>query len=92
MRKKIRLRKIIAKRTNDPGEIVRLLVEAEKIDFPERIYNLANDVFSTIEENLPHHATKDTAAAYLLKLAFILNREGQLELAPPKPPKAPRSA
>ena len=89
MRKKMRYRKIIAQKTNDPSEIVRLLQESEAIIFPERLYNLATDILLTVEENLPAHVSKDIVASYLLRAAFILNRDGQLVLEPPKPPKTP---
>lgn len=78
MRKRIKLNQIIAERTNDPSEIVRMIDEAEKIDLPNELYALATDISRTVKSNIPKLTMEATVAGYLLRLAYVLNREGRL--------------
>ena len=87
MKTKILKRNIKAYHTNDPGEILRLITAAEAITLPDMLYNLGADVIATVKANVPEREANDTAAVYLLRVAYILNQEGRLIEAPQKPPK-----
>ena len=77
--------KVIATQSKDPAEILRLVEAAGKIDLSPKVYNLARDVFDTIAANAPQGGfDKATTAGFLMRLAFVLNGEARLELAPHK--------
>lgn len=79
---------IQANRTGDAAEVLRLLQEADKITLPDQTYRLAYDITKTVQANVRDRDEDATAGVYLLKIAYILNREGRLNLAPPKSKKA----
>lgn len=87
MKTKMMHKTIHAHRTGDPAEVLRLLQEADKIALPEEAYKLAYDITKTVQANVRDRDEDATAGVYLLKIAYILNREGSLNLAPPKPEK-----
>lgn len=87
MKTKITHRNIQAYRTGDPAEIVRLLQEAEKLSLPEQLYNMGEDIIATVRANVQDRNVNGAAAAYLLRIAYIIQQEGRLTLAPPKPPR-----
>lgn len=92
MKTKIMHRKISAYHTSDPGEVLRLITEAEAITMPDALYNLGADIIATVQANAPEREASNTAAAYLLRIAYILQREGRLIEAPPKPKKPKKAA
>ena len=78
MKTKIMHRKICAGRTGDPGEVLRLIKDAEAITMPDMLYNLGADIIATVKANTPELEANDTAAVYLLRVAYILQKEGKL--------------
>ena len=87
MKTKIMHRKIHAYRTGDPGEVLRLIEEAEKITMPDTLYNIGADIVATVKANVRESEADDTAAVYLMRIAYVLHREERLVEAPPKPPR-----
>ena len=87
MKTKIMHRKIHAYHTGDPGEVLRLMKEAEAVTLPDQLYFIGNDIVDTVDANTPERDRAGAAAAYLLRVAYILQREGRFVEAPPKPPR-----
>ena len=90
MKTKIMHRKIHAYRTGDPGEVLRLIKEAEAVALPEQLYNIGIDIVDTVKANTRDRDEAGAVAAYLLRIAYILHREGRLIEAPPTPERPRR--
>lgn len=88
MKLKVLTRSIIAYRTREPERIARLMKEAESVNLPESLYHAAADIGRTVHSNMRNaEQAAETAAAYVLRYAYLLSQSGQLVEAPPKPKK-----
>lgn len=89
MKTKILHRRTLAYFTMKPGEVDRLMLEAEKITMPEALYDMAADIAATVQANTPDNDREQpaTMAAYILRYAYILSKAGELAEAPPKQPR-----
>lgn len=88
MRIKVCHRRIDALHTSDPGEIAKIMSEAEKIILPPNIMKTVADLSITIQNNAPYKGEDESAATiglYALRFAYLLNQSGQLVEASPKP-------
>ena len=87
MKTKMLHRKIVTPYTGKPEEALRLIKAAEAITLPDTLYNLGADIVATTRANAPEKEADGVTAAYLLRVAMILHKEGRLVEAPPKPPR-----
>lgn len=73
--------------TNDAESTARLMKEGEKIRIPDKILKQATDMILTVFENIKSNEEDfDRAsiiAAYVLRYAYLLNRDKEFVEAPP---------
>lgn len=73
--------------TYKPEETARLMNDGEKIRLPEKLIRQAADIAGSVLANTKedNHDRASAVAAYVLRYAYLLNQQGELIEAPPKP-------
>jgi len=81
-RDRVSYRNISASYTKDPDEIRHLLYATKEVLLPESIEHIAIDVIESLKSSTPEQDVTIVTAMHLMKIAYLLYKEGSYERRP----------